>query len=470
MIINKKLIMTVFTGNNITIANSSIKDNINKIYAINSSGLGFLSYSPSAMFNSLVLLENGKTYLFDTASDKLGWQLPEATTVAPTTTTTVAPTTTTVAPTTTTTVAPTTTTTVAPTTTTVAPTTTTVAPTTTTTVAPTTTTVAPTTTTTVAPTTTTVAPTTTTTVAPTTTTVAPTTTTTVAPTTTTIPPNYFVYATQNNSDPVADTASNTGNGSAGNSGNYANYSSSTNWNGAIGGNVTSVGTNGGPSYFGTFDQSGNVWEWNDSVIQSSNRGVRGGSYNSSTVQISSDLSSVVRKYTSPTSNAANYGFRVCSTSNSILNNFIEFIYVPGSNMSPDSTGYGKVSYDYYISKYPITNSQYATFLQAIANPDLYGAYYISMYSNTSRGGINTDYTIKTNMGNKPVNYISWFRAARFVNWLCNNMPTGAQDLTTTEDGAYTLNGASSGIITKNTPSSFWIPTEDEWYKAAYCGG
>ena len=77
-----------------------------------------------------------------------------------------------------TTVAPTTTTTVAATTTTVATTTTTVAATTTTTVAPTTTTVAPTTTTTVAPTTTTVAPTTTTVAATTTTTVAPTTTTT----------------------------------------------------------------------------------------------------------------------------------------------------------------------------------------------------------------------------------------------------------------------------------------------------
>ncbi len=30
------------------------------------------------------------------------------------------------------------------------------------------------------------------------------------------------------------------------------------------------------SYYGTYDQGGNVWEWNDTIIGSS-RGVRGGS-------------------------------------------------------------------------------------------------------------------------------------------------------------------------------------------------
>ena len=37
----------------------------------------------------------------------------------------------------------------------------------------------------------------------------------------------------------------------------------------------------------------------------------------------------------------------------------------------------------------------------------------------------------------------------------------------TEDGAYTLNGAMSGIYTKNAQATVWIPSENEWYKAAY---
>jgi formylglycine-generating enzyme required for sulfatase activity len=37
----------------------------------------------------------------------------------------------------------------------------------------------------------------------------------------------------------------------------------------------------------------------------------------------------------------------------------------------------------------------------------------------------------------------------------------------TELGAYTLGGAVSGSILKNVNARDWIPTEDEWYKAAY---
>jgi len=51
------------------------------------------------------------------------------------------------------------------------------------------------------------------------------------------------------------------------------------------------------------------------------------------------------------------------------------------------------------------------------------------------------------------------------------MPTGDQDLTTTEDGSYYLNGAISQrefmAVTRKTNALYVIPTEDEWYNAAY---
>ena len=69
------------------------------------------------------------------------------------------------------------------------------------------------------------------------------------------------------------------------------------------------------------------------------------------------------------------------------------------------------------------------------------------------------------MGNKPVNFVSFFDAMRFVNWLHHGQPSGAQDASTTEDGVYAI---SSGLSeTRSVGAHFFIPTANEWYKAAY---
>lgn len=73
------------------------------------------------------------------------------------------------------------------------------------------------------------------------------------------------------------------------------------------------------------------------------------------------------------------------------------------------------------------------------------------------------YSVKTNYGNKPAYFLSWFNMARYCNWLHNNYGS-------LETGAYTLNNANSGIIQKNSGAKYWIPSENEWYKAAYYKG
>jgi formylglycine-generating enzyme required for sulfatase activity len=132
--------------------------------------------------------------------------------------------------------------------------------------------------------------------------------------------------------------------------------------------------------------------------------------------------------------------------------------------------YGAVGYTYQIGKYEVTNAQYTAFLNA-ADPsgaNANGVYNSNMGSN-ARGGITytagaasgAKYTIRTSMGDKPVNYVSWYDAARFANWLHNGQGSGS-----TETGAYTLS-LNTGIITKNGEANVWLPSEDEWYKAAY---
>src|SRR6185503_11673571 len=54
----------------------------------------------------------------------------------------------------------------------------------------------------------------------------------------------------------------------------------------------------------------------------------------------------------------------------------------------------------------------------------------------------------------------------FANWLHNGQPTGAQGSGTTEGGAYHDVGNQT-LFGRNAGARFFIPTEDEWYKAAY---
>ena len=142
----------------------------------------------------------------------------------------------------------------------------------------------------------------------------------------------------------------------------------------------------------------------------------------------------------------------------------------GGDVQPQGT-FGAVSYVYRISKHEVTNAQYTEFLNAVdpmgTNPN---SVYNSAMGSQPRGGIVLDsvapsgskYSTRVNMGNKPVNYVSFLDAMRFTNWLENGQPT---DGSGTESGVYTI---GSGLNETRAPgATFFIPSEDEWYKAAY---
>jgi len=157
---------------------------------------------------------------------------------------------------------------------------------------------------------------------------------------------------------------------------------------------------------------------------------------------------------------------------------------PGNVNDTINTGlipnYGGVNYAYRIMRFEFTNTQYAAFLNAIdpagTNPN---AVYNSLMGSNDRGGItNTGtapgsiYAVRPNMGDKPVNFVSWWDAARVSNWLHH----GAQAYGSTDSsanapqntGAYTTGTATTGdAVAVNSGALFSIPTENEWYKAAY---
>jgi sulfatase modifying factor 1 len=139
---------------------------------------------------------------------------------------------------------------------------------------------------------------------------------------------------------------------------------------------------------------------------------------------------------------------------------------------------GGVSYVYQMGKYEVTAGQYTEFLNAVAATDTYGLYDPGMSATygcgIQRSGTSGSYAYTIpdpNQANRPVNFVDWGDATRFANWLHNGRPTGPQDLSTTEDGSYFLNGATTDtelLAIGREPDAAWaITTEDEWYKAAY---
>ena len=152
---------------------------------------------------------------------------------------------------------------------------------------------------------------------------------------------------------------------------------------------------------------------------------------------------------------------------------IETVPIGDAGNAADTTGYGAVAYDFNIGKYEVTIGQYTSFLNAVAATDTYSLYNASMATDLNIAGITRagssgsfSYSV-IGSGSRPISSVSWFDAARFANWMNNGATVGAS----TETGAYTLNGATSGVnFTKNAGATWWMPSEDEWYKAAYYKG
>jgi formylglycine-generating enzyme required for sulfatase activity len=154
----------------------------------------------------------------------------------------------------------------------------------------------------------------------------------------------------------------------------------------------------------------------------------------------------------------------------------EFVTVGDPGNTADSTGYGAVSKMFDIMKFEFTNQQYVQFLNSVdATGNKTNGIYDELMGTDTRGGISfnsgaaagSKYAVRLNMGNKPVNFVSWFDAARVSNWLQN----GATSEASMETGAYNLNNATGGnAVAMNAGARFFIPSENQWYKAAYYKG
>ena len=130
---------------------------------------------------------------------------------------------------------------------------------------------------------------------------------------------------------------------------------------------------------------------------------------------------------------------------------IDFLNIGNAGNAADTTGFGAVPYAYHVGKYEISQD-------AITKATL------------------SDVTAGPWTGNQPAATISWYEAAAFVNWL--NTSTGNQaaykDLTFS-GGSWSMELWSSADawqlggenLYRNKDAVYFLPSENEWYKAAY---
>lgn len=141
-------------------------------------------------------------------------------------------------------------------------------------------------------------------------------------------------------------------------------------------------------------------------------------------------------------------------------------------------GRGSVPYEYRIGRAEITTGQWLQFVNTFstlggtwtgfAHPSHWGAEVDPTYS-----GPGARYRLRDAPSASvfPVGGISWRTAAMYCNWLTNAQATGTWAL---QNGAYDASTFTTNPdqtfndqLTHNPSATFWIPTLDEWIKAAH---
>ncbi|OXU15478.1 formylglycine-generating enzyme family protein [Sedimentisphaera salicampi] len=142
---------------------------------------------------------------------------------------------------------------------------------------------------------------------------------------------------------------------------------------------------------------------------------------------------------------------------------MDFVTISGES-NPNS-GYGIVDGDYRMGKFEITNDQWNKFVNINGAPtgDPSDAY-------DQNGGWSG--------ANVPTNEVSWHEAAQFVNWLNTSKGyhaaykfTGTKGQSDYALDTWSTAEADNGTnLYRHKDAFYYLPTHDEWIKAAYWNG
>jgi formylglycine-generating enzyme required for sulfatase activity len=136
---------------------------------------------------------------------------------------------------------------------------------------------------------------------------------------------------------------------------------------------------------------------------------------------------------------------------------MDFVTIGNAGNAADAggaPGYGAIGYNYRIGKYEVTNAQWNTFTAATGAPT----------GNDSGYSYSAYFT----GAQQPANNVSWYEAAQFCNYLTSgDKSKGAYQFSGNNINPGDFQGINRTAAQAAYGTIYVIPTEDEWYKAAY---
>ncbi len=134
-------------------------------------------------------------------------------------------------------------------------------------------------------------------------------------------------------------------------------------------------------------------------------------------------------------------------------------------------GRGSVGYEYSIGRFEVTTSQWVEFVNAAANrPASERLPHIAAPGHWGAVPGPSGWTVPAGNEMLPEGNISWRMAAMYCNWLHNDKATNREAFL---DGAYDASTFTyfgnifQDQFTHHANAKYWIPTWDEWLKAAH---
>lgn len=152
---------------------------------------------------------------------------------------------------------------------------------------------------------------------------------------------------------------------------------------------------------------------------------------------------------------------------------------PGNHEDPE-TGLGAVQETFAMGKYEVTAKEYAVFLNSVAQKsDPYHLFDDRMEKDPAVACITKSldsngcfhYQAMAGREKFPITYVDLLCCLRFCNWLSHGGTRGLggeEGSYITENGAYMIHhDSNTEWIEAILEAPFFLPTEDQWYKAAF---
>jgi formylglycine-generating enzyme required for sulfatase activity len=145
--------------------------------------------------------------------------------------------------------------------------------------------------------------------------------------------------------------------------------------------------------------------------------------------------------------------------------------VPGLWNGTGGRTVGAVDYSFRMATTEVTASQFSEFLNAYRPHTTFSVFSIQLTGLDVAYDFDNETFVSFSGIDGIAARVTWRMAARYTNWLHNGKGTEASDFETgvydTQTFSFNADGTFNDQLTHHADADFWLPTSNEWIKAAH---